>query len=70
VIERKKARIAALSDMRQPTKQLSKNGVGSSGAVLVLGMKEGMIHIWPELFEHEGGSIDSDVKAPFLRGVT
>src|SRR5271170_7149062 len=62
-------RIAALLDIPNGRKQLSKKRRPPSGALLVLGMKEGMIDIWPELFEHEGGSIDTDVEAPFLRGV-
>jgi len=33
-------------------------------------MKEGMVDIWPKLLEREGGSIDTNVRAPFLRSVS
>jgi hypothetical protein len=33
-------------------------------------MKEGMVDIRPKLFEHEGGSIDTNVDTPLLYRVS
>jgi hypothetical protein len=61
---------SAFLNVWERTKQLGKKGRYTlSSAVLVLPMKERIVDIRPELFEDEGASIDTDIKAPFSRGV-